>query len=93
MSEWTINTLKEHIEKLIEAKDNGIRSALEEREKVLVLQAAETERRLDLLNNEHERVEAATKNCVTYAALYASYSILASIVMASIAVAAIYYRN
>lgn len=46
MSEWTIDTLKEHFESLNELSREALR-----------LQAIEYERRLHLLNNEHERLE------------------------------------
>lgn len=93
MSEWTIDTLKEHIEKLLQAKDDGIRAALQERDKALKVQADETERRLNLLNGEHARIEAAAESFVSYGALYTAFSALGTIVMAAIALAAIYFRN
>lgn len=46
MTEWTIRTLKEHFDKI-----------LEERSKALDLQASEYSRRLDELNHAHERAE------------------------------------
>ncbi len=75
MTEWTIVTLKEHFEKIHE-KDK----------EALQLQAAEYERRLENLNNEHDRIAKAQST-------YVSYSVLVTVVSILIAVAAIYYRH
>lgn len=93
VSEWTIDTLKEHLEKLIDAKAQGIKDALEEREKALTLQATEYERRLDDLNHEKNRNEEAAKTFVTYGVLYSSYIAFIAFVSICVAIAAIYYRQ
>ncbi len=74
-SEWTIATLKEHWE-AIHKKD------LE----ALRLQASEYERRLEGLNNEHERIAKAQST-------YVSYSVLATMVSIGVAIAAIWFRH
>ncbi len=43
-SGWTIDTLKEHYDRLLDARDEALR-----------IQAAEYERRLDALNHAHEQ--------------------------------------
>jgi hypothetical protein len=53
--------------------------------KALKLQAAEYERRLQALNNEHGRIAAAQST-------YVSYSVLAAVISILVAIAAIYFR-
>jgi len=74
-TEWTIKTLKEYWE-TVHQKDLD----------ALHLQAAEYERRLDNLNNEHERIAAAQRT-------YVSYSVLLTLVSIGVAIAAIFYRH
>ncbi len=54
MSEWTVGTLKEHIEAL-----------LGEHKAALILQAREYERRLDALNHAHDRADEKAHDYVT----------------------------
>jgi|ERR1700722_486837 len=54
MSEWTINTLKEHFESLFR-----------ERDKALDLQFKENSRRLDALNHAHEKAVEVQHTYVT----------------------------
>jgi type IV secretory pathway TrbF-like protein len=54
MSEWTIDTLKEHFESL-----------LSERDKALDLQFKENSRRLDTLNHAHEKAVEVQHTYVT----------------------------
>ncbi len=71
--EWTIKTLKEHWEKIHQKDMDALR-----------LQAIEYERRLDILNHEHERVAQAQST-------YVSYSVLVTVVSIVIAIAAVIY--
>lgn len=75
MTEWTIATLKEHFERLLIEKD-----------KALDLQAREYERRLDILNGEHERMDRKSRTFV-------SYSVLAAVISMVTAIAAILWRH
>ncbi len=66
MSEWTIETLKEHFEQQLAAqkeKFNGdvalITAAASNASEALIKQASEYERRLSALNHEAERINAA----------------------------------
>lgn len=85
MTEWTIITLKEHFEAVIELKEQALRLQASERQTALSLQAKEYERRLDLLNGEHNRIAKAQST-------YVSYSVLATVLSIGIAIAAVYWR-
>lgn len=72
MSEWTIETLKEHLEQKIEAlkdkaaSDNALLTAAQKSaEEALQKQATEYERRLSGLNHEAERINAANASNVS----------------------------
>lgn len=86
MTEWTIVTLKEHFEAVIELKEQALRLQASERQTALSLQAREYERRLDILNNEHARIAKAQST-------YVSYSVLTTVISIAVAVAAIYWRK
>ena len=75
MSEWTIETLKEHWEAIHKKDLDALR-----------LQAAEYERRLDALNNEHERIAKAQST-------YVSYSVLVTMISIGVAIASIWFRH
>ena len=67
-TEWTIATLKEHYDRLLELDKEALR-----------LQALEYERRLDVLNHAHAEILAAQKTYVSYSVLATIVSLVIAI--------------
>lgn len=59
MSEWTISTLKEHVDQRFEDQDKAVQIALTEREKAVVKAETAADKRFELLNELRQGV--ATK--------------------------------
>lgn len=81
-----------HVEKVMDEKDRAIQLALRAQEKALELQAAEYERRLDTLTNENDRIAKIAENCVSYPALYTSFTGFMIVLGLIVSVASIYLR-
>lgn len=68
MSDWTIATLKEHVEKIIELNGEALR-----------LQAAKYEEQLRSLRADHDRIEKEQAAYVSYSVLGAVVSLIIAI--------------
>ena len=64
MSEWTIQTLKEHLETRFCANEKLFREYVDSTKEALEKQAREYERRLESLNGEHDRISKAQSSFV-----------------------------